>query len=231
MMAWLSNSILCSMQPTYINIAEVITFDEYGMPQMPTNHSLLETEAFVNKLINYKAVYDAYLQAGCVDADAKEEIKEYLEVLASCQNNYKALEEELVSVNIRLHSAESQQEFKILRDKEVKGLSDRLHNYYTKSQELGSKLAKAEEMLKPAEANRKKLFILQLCLGAAVGGILGIYAHKAAQLIAYEMDNLEEKDIEEQRNILMKLLTNDMFKPLLILSACLGAYGSTLITV
>lgn len=105
-----------------------------------------------------------------------------------------------------------------------------MHGQYAIQGELRDKLAKAEELLKHSEAHRKKLFILQLCLGAGVGGILGLYAHKAAQLIAYEMDGLEDKDIEEQRNIIMKLLTHDVFKPLLLLSACLGAYGSTYIT-
>lgn len=139
------------------------------------------------------------------------------------------MKNEVSRLGIRLHSAESQQEFAIKRDKEVQEATQRADKYYGELTEVISKLNMAEERLLVAQRDRKKLVVLQLCLGLGIGGILGLYVHRAAQAIAYEIDGLEGESIEEKRNRLMKFLTNDMFKPLAIITACLSSYGATLL--
>jgi hypothetical protein len=250
-----------------------IMVGEYGIPQMPREPHRLDSSQvvhpYVNNLVQVEPVYSAYKALGYSDEMTKKIIQQYLESLAECQENFRKLKLEILRLEIQLHSAQSQQEFAIKRDAEVKKIKDDYDYMYQRSrsvqeeldealkklktaqEELGmvtdkvekvtqlsnkqydgnkslkNKLDEAIKKIAIAESDRKKLIVLEALVGAGVGGLLGLYVHQAALILAQAIDGLDEESAEEQRNFVMKLLTHKFFKPLTLISALLGAYGAT----
>lgn len=158
------------------------------------------------------------------DIRSFEIIKEFLERLAERQENFQTLRKEIDRLKNALDKAKSEQDFAIKRDAQLKEQTDRSERLYEHACFLQGEVGNAQRQL---EATQKKLTIFQLIAGASIGGLLGLCVHAAACMIAKEIDGLDEESAEEKRNLIITLLTNKVFKPLMLITACLCTYGVT----